>query len=316
VPFDGVGFHPYVLGDPHNPQAEVPERYRQYVGEVRDVIARSEPLGKPLYLSELGFQNAPERQGAAMEVGLTCALDDPSVALCFWYGMQDDSAEFYGLYRQDGLTPGHRKPVFDRFVALANTARNVPTARTWSKQPGAVWVADLDSTPDGSLLAPGQSFTKIWRVRNAGATTWGEGYRLVHVDGPTLGAAESLAVVPACAPGQTADIEVACVAPGGEGSYVSRWSLADAQGNRFGQLLFTQFQVAAPVGVAMAPAPALPALEGVAAVSPLAAAALGIIYQTYWLRVLAAGSGPDAQQAIQAAGDDAVARIQALMDGK
>ncbi len=315
VPFDGVGFHPYVASNPDNPQAEIPERYRQYIAEVRDVIARCEPLGKPLYLSEIGWQNAEDRQPACMEAGLTSALDDPAVALCFWYGMQDDAGERYGLYRMDGLTPGQRKPIFDRFVALATSGRSVPAARTWANQPGARWVADLDSTPDDAVLAPGHIFNKVWRVRNTGATTWDGGYRLVHVDGPALDALSSLAVVPACAPGQTADIQVGFVTPGAEGQYTSVWSLADAQGRRFGEVLYTRFQVAAPAGVALpAAAFAPPAPEALPVPSPLVAAALGVIYQTYWLRVWAAAGSPDAQQAIQAAGDDAVKGIQALIN--
>jgi hypothetical protein len=70
--------------------------------------------------------------------------------------------------------------------------------------------------------------------------------------------------------------------------------------------------------VAAAGAPGRPGLEAipvtVPGASPLVAAALGIIYQTYWLRVLAAADEPDPQQAMQAAADDALARIQALAE--
>ena len=105
------------------------------------------------------------------------------------------------------------------------------------------------------------------------------------------------------------------------GQYISTWSLADPSGRLFGQQVWTRIQVAAapitapraaPLPVA-AEAPALPGLEAAPVTSPLAAAALGIIYQTYWLRVLAAAAEPDPQQAMQAAADDALARIQALM---
>jgi hypothetical protein len=130
-------------------------------------------------------------------------------------------------------------------------ARSPPSA--WANQPGARWVADLDSTPDDAVVAPGHIFNKVWRVRNTGATSWDEGYRLVHVDGPALGALSSLAVAPACAPGQTADIQAGFVTPGAEGQYTSVWSLADAQGRRFGEVLYTR-----PTGCACGQRPAAP----------------------------------------------------------
>jgi|GEM_PF-3168769 len=325
IPFHGVGFHPYVLRDPFNPQAEIPARYQQYVAEVRAVIARFDAPGKPLFLSEIGWQSPDDRQGACMEAGLGCALDDPAVALCFWYGMQDDDAESYGLYRKDGLTPGHRKPIYDRFVALATNARTVQAARVQPKAPAAIFVAELDSVPDDTVLAPARGFTKVWRMQNAGAMTWGEGYQFVLVGGQTLGAPHRMAVPP-CPPGQTVDITVAFVTPPDPGQYVSTWSLADPAGNLFGQQVWTRIQVAAAVAVplgaaatlaaampAAAAAPGLPGLEAAPVTSLLQATALGIIYQTYWLRVVTAATEPNPQAAMQAAADDALARIQALM---
>jgi len=43
---------------------------------------------------------------------------------------------------------------------------------------------------------------------------------------------------------------------------------------------------------------------------PATAAALGIIYTTYWLRALAASSAPDPEQALRAAANDALAQIK------
>ena len=162
-------------------------------------------------------------------------------------------------------------------------------------------------------------------MQNTGGTTWGEGYQFVLVGGQTLGAPHRMPA-PACQPGQTADITVSFVTPPEAGQYISTWSLADPRGNLFGQQVWTRIQVTAPVaaplpaaalrGLAMpavAATPALPGLEALPVTSPLLATALGIIYQTYWLRVLAAAAEPNPQQAMQAAADDALARIQALM---
>jgi hypothetical protein len=56
--------------------------------------------------------------------------------------------------------------------------------------------------------------------------------------------------------------------------------------------------------------PELPAPAELAPGQPGVAAALGIIYTTYWLRALAASSAPDPQQALQAAANDALAQIK------
>jgi hypothetical protein len=332
VPFAGVGFHPY-LGDSFAPQTEIPERYRRYVGQVRDVIARFDAPDKPLYLSEIGWQN-PDRQADCMEVGLACALDDPTVALCLWYGMQDD-AEKYGLYGTGGLSTADRKPLYDRFVNVATSPRTVPVPVV-GPTTAARFVAELDSVPDDTVLQPGQGFTKVWRLENTGTTTWGTGYQLVLVAGQTLGAPHMLPV-PQCRPGETADFTVSFVTPPEAGPYISAWSLADPQGDLFGDQVWTRIAVAPAVAPAAAPralrrgappqavaapvavaAPGLPGLEAAPitapGASPLVAAALGIIYQTYWLRVLAAAGKPDPQQAMQAAADDALARIRELAE--
>lgn len=313
VPFAGVGFHPYVLRDSFAPQDEIPARYRQYLAEVRAVIGRYDDPGKPLFLSEIGWQNPDDRQAACMAVGLTCALDDPAVALCFWYGMQDDEQESYGLYRRDGLTPDHRKPAYPLFVALANDVRRVPAARLKPRPSAARFVAELDPIVDDTPLQPLTPFTKIWRLENTGATTWGNDYQFVCTGGQTMGAPHQIAV-PLCQPGQSVDIAVTFTTPPAPGSYSSNWSLCDAQGRLFGQPVWTRILVTPPVAALGAPtAPLLPTPAIMAGMSPLVAAALGIIYQTYWLRVAAAAAAPNPDQAMQAAADDALVRIQALM---
>jgi hypothetical protein len=72
----------------------------------------------------------------------------------------------------------------------------------------------------------------------------------------------------------------------------------------------------APLPAAMAAFAAAPSLrvpEVTPSTSSVETTALDIIYQTYWLRVLAAATEPNPQSAMQAAADDALARIQTLM---
>jgi hypothetical protein len=46
---------------------------------------------------------------------------------------------------------------------------------------------------DGTEMAPGTRFTKVWRLRNSGKIPWGPHTKLVHVGGDELG---SVLVVP------------------------------------------------------------------------------------------------------------------------
>ncbi len=326
VPFDGLAFHPYVLMDSAKPATEIPQRYNEYMKGFQDVIKAAEKgTLRPIYISEIGFQNQEDRQVECMKVALRCALDDPSVALCFWYGMQDDPGESYGLYRKEGLSPANQKPVYKAFAELAKENRRVPVAalKVAAAVPNSKFVAELDTVKDGTVFAPGATFTKIWRMRNNGTATWGEGYKFVRIDGLSLGAPSSVAV-PACPPNQTVDLPVTFVVPDAPETCTSRWQMVDPAGKRFGDPVWTTIKVRAtapepaaigkglfgeePFGL---PLEAAPAEAAPAALRPGLAAALGIIYTTYWLRVQAAGAAPDPQQALLDAANDALAQIKA-----
>lgn len=71
----------------------------------------------------------------------------------------------------------------------------------------------------------------------------------------------------------------------------------------------------APAMLAVAPMAGLQAaLPGFAA-DPLTAAALGLIYTSYWVQVLGLPSGEESEAAISRITDDMVARILALRTG-
>jgi hypothetical protein len=201
---------------------------------------------------------------------------------------------------------GHPNNIVDPTPLLMPLLAGAPAANN------AQFAGEFDAVPDGALLAPGHQFTKTWRLLNTGSATWGDGYKLVWLEGDSLAAPPAVAV-PFCPPGATADLSVAFTAPLTPGVYASYWRLADPHGAPFGDKVWALIQVAGPVG---APAPAalpVPPMPDQRPPEQLAlATALGIIYNTYWLRVAAATSAADPQQAIKAAAEDALAQIQAL----
>jgi uncharacterized protein YkwD len=87
--------------------------------------------------------------------------------------------------------------------------------------------------PDGSVFDPGSTFTKTWRVRNAGDCIW-EGYSLVFSGGDRLGAAERVPLGRVIAPGEIADVSIDFTTPDKPGGYLSQWMFGTADGSTFG----------------------------------------------------------------------------------
>jgi len=97
----------------------------------------------------------------------------------------------------------------------------------------AAWVKDV-TIPDGTAIAPNTSFVKTWRLRNDGTCTWTTGYKLVFINGDSMGAAASIALPVSVAPGQEADLSVTFKSPGTAGTYKSNWKLQNPDGVSFG----------------------------------------------------------------------------------
>ncbi|KAL3695029.1 hypothetical protein R1sor_008680 [Riccia sorocarpa] len=99
---------------------------------------------------------------------------------------------------------------------------------------------------DGTQIAPGTRFTKIWRLRNSGAVAWPANTRLVNVDGDDLGSATFTPLEigeQGLSPEGEIDVSVDCVAPQKAGRYQSTWRLAAPWGAKFGQKIWVQVQV-------------------------------------------------------------------------
>ncbi len=97
----------------------------------------------------------------------------------------------------------------------------------------ASFVLDV-TVPDDTLFRPGETFEKIWRVRNEGTCTWGTDYSLVFVSGDRFGAGSSQLFTSTAAPGQTIDLAMQMQAPGSGGTYISNWQFKDPSGRQFG----------------------------------------------------------------------------------
>ena len=85
---------------------------------------------------------------------------------------------------------------------------------------------------DNTAVAPGESFTKTWLIKNNGSCSWGEGYGLVFSYGERMGG-EAVPLEAVIAPGQEAEVSVTFKAPDLAGTYFSSWTMQNDKGIPF-----------------------------------------------------------------------------------
>jgi len=88
--------------------------------------------------------------------------------------------------------------------------------------------------PDDTHLVPGQAFTKIWRLQNAGACIWTTDYTVNLFSGDAMSAPTQIRLSGNVSPGQTVDISIDMAAPSAPGTHQGNWKLQNASGAWFG----------------------------------------------------------------------------------
>lgn len=88
--------------------------------------------------------------------------------------------------------------------------------------------------PDGTIMLPGEKFTKIWRIQNIGTCTWTTDYKITFVTGNQLGAESTYNLPNRVRPGERIDIAVPMITPTEKGTYAGHWMLCNESGGRFG----------------------------------------------------------------------------------
>src|SRR5215207_4326258 len=97
----------------------------------------------------------------------------------------------------------------------------------------AEFIADVN-VPPGTVMLPGQTFTKTWRLKNLGPCTWTTAYSLVYYSGDVMGAPYSAGLTQSVGVGETVDISINMTAPNAPGSYRGYWMFMNASGQNFG----------------------------------------------------------------------------------
>lgn len=121
-------------------------------------------------------------------------------------------------------------------VAPAATA-TLELLPTDSPTPGCINEADFVqdvAVPDDTNIPAGDTFDKIWRLRNAGTCTWTSDYDVVFVDGNIMAGPPSAPLPSAVPPGSSVDVKLSLTAPGADGTHRGNWKLRTADGVVFG----------------------------------------------------------------------------------
>jgi hypothetical protein len=122
--------------------------------------------------------------------------------------------------------PPTNTPIIPTNTPIPPTATPVPC--NWAR-----FVADV-TIPDGTDFPAGATFTKTWRLRNAGSCTWTADYALIYFSGSQMAGPAAVNIGASVPPGQTIDVSVNLVAPSSAGNYIGYWKLRTNAGVGFG----------------------------------------------------------------------------------
>lgn len=97
-------------------------------------------------------------------------------------------------------------------------------------------VANLigETIPDGTILQPGETFRKTWRLKNNGTCTWNSSYKIIYWSGDLMGAAMEYPLPATVAPGEEVEIPLSLTAPSSNGNFSGFWKLESEWGTPFG----------------------------------------------------------------------------------
>ena len=118
---------------------------------------------------------------------------------------------------------------------------SIPTANPTDCVNDLTFISDV-TIPDNTFVTYGSNVDKQWLVQNSGTCNWDSSYRLRHLGGAVLGAAEEVMLYPARA-GSQATIQILFTAPFTEGVYESAWQAYDPNENPFGQTIYIRITV-------------------------------------------------------------------------
>lgn len=87
---------------------------------------------------------------------------------------------------------------------------------------------------DNTVLEPGTTFIKTWRIQNSGSAAWQPDFKIVFVSGNAMGGPASQKLGRVVPPGESIDISLSLTAPTVTNTQIGNWMLETSNGIRFG----------------------------------------------------------------------------------
>ncbi len=136
------------------------------------------------------------------------------------------------------LAPPPTNTAFATLTILGgSTAVSAPT----SSCNNSAYVSDV-TVPDGTVMAPGQTFSKTWLVLNTGTCTWTAAFKAGFGYGGPMGG-QAVTIGKEVKPGEKVEVTVNMVAPAAAGDASGVWRLMDDKGGFFGTNLSVVIKV-------------------------------------------------------------------------
>jgi len=140
-------------------------------------------------------------------------------------------------------TPSSTPTMLPTFAPVSTSAVNtlpvnsqptvMPTASCYQLR----FVSDV-SIPDNTQMAPGQTFTKTWKVKNTGSCAWDAGFKFAFVGGDAMSGA-TYTLPSSVAANAEIDISVPMTAPTNKtGAIRGNWRMQTAGGTYFGDEVY------------------------------------------------------------------------------
>src|SRR5690349_8145296 len=103
-----------------------------------------------------------------------------------------------------------------------------------------------ETYPDGTIVQPGETFTKVWQIQNNGTCIWDSTWQLIFYNGDQMDGLTVYNFPQPAQPGQSVDVPVILRAPADNGTYIGEWMLKSPWGQSFGV-----GQYSAPISVSI-----------------------------------------------------------------
>ena len=126
-------------------------------------------------------------------------------------------------------------------VTFAPLGTGSPAVQPTSTCDVSVYVDDV-TVKDGTLMAPGQVFTKTWLLKNTGTCTWTPTYKIAFGFGVQMGGV-STPIGKTVKPGEQVQVSVVLTAPTTPGVAIGNWRMMNDGGTFFGETVTVEINV-------------------------------------------------------------------------